>query len=163
MGFLKIAGADLRRRNLGGNRQHRDTRPVAIEKSVDQMQIARPAASGTHRQFACQMRLGPGGECGDLFMPHMEPLDLGLPAQRIRQPIQAVADDAIDAPNPGRSQRFRELVGYRFRHDFFSVTRKQTIRDHDDGRATLAVLPWAFRQNTRVWFPYRLAPTNKLI
>ena len=48
------------------------------------MQISGSAAAGTHRQFAGQMRLGPGSERGDLFVPDMEPVDLGLPAQRVR-------------------------------------------------------------------------------
>jgi hypothetical protein len=75
---------------------------VAVEKSVDQMQIARPAASGAYGQCAGQMRFGAGRECSNLFMPHMKPRDLGLAAQRIGQPIQAVADDAIDPLDAGR-------------------------------------------------------------
>ena len=96
MGLLEIAGADLRRRNLRGDRQHRHPRAVAIKQAVDQMQIARSAAAGADREFAGQMRFGAGRESGNLFMPDMNPLDLGLPAQRVGQPIQAVADDAID-------------------------------------------------------------------
>ena len=45
MGFLEIASADLGRRNLRGDRQHRHARAVAVEQAVDEVQIARAAAS----------------------------------------------------------------------------------------------------------------------
>ena len=57
MGFLEISGADLRRRDVGGNHQHRHARTVAVEQPVDQMEIARSAASGAHGQRSGEMRL----------------------------------------------------------------------------------------------------------
>jgi hypothetical protein len=42
----------------------------------------------------------------------MDPLDLVLPADGIGQPVQAVADDAVNAFDPGRCQGFGELFRY---------------------------------------------------
>jgi hypothetical protein len=55
MRLLKIAGADLRRRDLGGDGQHRHARAVAVEQTVDEMEIARPAAAGAHRELTREM------------------------------------------------------------------------------------------------------------
>ena len=110
MRLLEIAAADLGRGYLRGDGQHRHPRAVAVEQAVDEMQVAGSAASGTHREFTCQMRLGTGREGGDFFVPDMDPLDLALAAQRFGQPIQAVADDAIDPLDAGGGKGFGELV-----------------------------------------------------
>jgi hypothetical protein len=80
---------------------------VAVEKAVDQMQIARPAASGTDRQFADQMRFGAGG---DLLVTDVQPFDLALPANRIGQAVEAVTDNAVDPFDAGDSESFGKLV-----------------------------------------------------
>ena len=56
--FLEIPGADLARRNLRGDCQHRQSRSVTIEQAIDQVQIAMPAAPGTDGELTGQMRLG---------------------------------------------------------------------------------------------------------
>src|SRR5207248_2789699 len=120
MSFLKVAGADLGRRNLRRDREHRHARPVAIEESVDQVQITWPATAGADRQFARQMRLGARGESGDLLVSDVHPLDLSLAADRIGQTIQAIADDAVDALDAGRREGLGELIGYGLRHPSLS-------------------------------------------
>jgi hypothetical protein len=46
---------------------------------------------------ACSgVRLGTCRESRDLFVPDMYPFDLVLTAKRVRQPIQAVANNAIN-------------------------------------------------------------------
>ena len=42
------------------------------------------------------MRLGTGREGRDLLVSDVDPLDLALSSQRIGQPVEAVADDAVD-------------------------------------------------------------------
>jgi hypothetical protein len=42
------------------------------------------------------VRLGTCRESRDLFVPDMYPFDLVLTAKRVRQPIQAVANNAIN-------------------------------------------------------------------
>jgi len=53
------------------------------QKAVDEVQVARPAASGTNGEIAGQVGLGAGREGGDLFVPHMHPLDLALAADGV--------------------------------------------------------------------------------
>jgi hypothetical protein len=56
------------------------------------------------------MRLGAGGECGDLLVPDMDPVDLSLTADRIRQAVEAVAYNPIDPLDAGHRQRLGELI-----------------------------------------------------
>jgi hypothetical protein len=43
------------------------------------------------------MRLGTCRKSGNFFVPDMHPLDLPLPAHRVSQAVQAIADSAVDA------------------------------------------------------------------
>jgi hypothetical protein len=112
MGLLEKAGADLARRNMRGDREHGHARAVAVEETINEMQIARPAAAGADREFTSQMRLRPCREGRDLLVPDMDPLDLALAAKRVRQPVQAIANNAINPLDASRSQDVCELIGY---------------------------------------------------
>src|SRR5208283_1442167 len=85
MGFLEIACANLGRGDLRGNGEHRHTRTVTIEQAVDQMQIARSAASGADGELTRQMRLGACRESGNFLVPDVDPLDLVLAPDRVGQ------------------------------------------------------------------------------
>jgi len=61
------------------------------------MQVARPATAGTNRKLTGDMRVGARGEGGDLFVPHVQPLNAAMAAQRIGEAVEAVADNAVDA------------------------------------------------------------------
>jgi hypothetical protein len=63
------------------------------------------------------VRFGPGRESRDLLVPHVHPFDLGLAADRVGQPVQAVADDAIDPLHAGGGEGFCKLVSNCFGHD----------------------------------------------
>ena len=60
---------------MGGDGQHRNMVAVAVEKTVNQMQVARPAGTGAHRQFAGKLRFRSGGEGGNFFMARGHPVD----------------------------------------------------------------------------------------
>jgi hypothetical protein len=64
------------------------------------------------------MRLGASRKGCDLLVPHMNPFDLSLAADRIGQPIQAVADDAVDPLDAGCDEHFSELICYGFCHSY---------------------------------------------
>jgi hypothetical protein len=81
------------------------------------MQIAGSTASGADREFPCQVRLGTGRESRDLLVAHMHPFDLALAADRIGQPVQAIADDAIYSLHAGCSEDFCELIRDCFCHN----------------------------------------------
>src|ERR1700756_4914437 len=91
--------------------EHRHARAVAIEEPVDQVQIAGSAATRAYRQLARQVRLGTGGERSGLLVAHMHPVDLSLPADRVRKPVEAVADDAVDALHTRSGKYLDKLVG----------------------------------------------------
>src|SRR5882672_3770173 len=112
MGFLKISGADLGRRDLRRNGKHRHARAMAVEQSVDEMQVSGPATARAHRELTGQMRLGARREGCHLLVPDMHPLDPTLAAQRVGQSVQAVADDAIDPLYARCGKGFGELICY---------------------------------------------------
>src|SRR3981081_991723 len=117
MSFLEISGAEFGRRDLRRNRKHRHARPLTIEQAIDEVQIARAAAPGADRKLACQMCFSTGRESRDLLMPHMYPFDLALATDRIGQPIQAIADDAIYPLHTGGGEGLCKLVSNCFGHD----------------------------------------------
>ena len=57
-----------------------------------------------------KLRLGTGGESRDLLVPHMHQYDLALATDRIGQPVQAVAEDAIYPLHTGRGEGLCKLV-----------------------------------------------------
>src|SRR5258708_33551819 len=122
MGFLEMPGAEFGRRDLRRNRKHWHARPLTIEQAIDELQLARSAAAGADGKLAGQMRLGAGRESCDLLVPHMYPLDLALTADRIGQPVQAVADNAIDPFHAGGGKGFCKLVSNCFGHDTLSLS-----------------------------------------
>src|SRR5262249_21106619 len=116
--LLEIAAADFGGGDLRGDREHGDPRAVTIEQSVDEVQVAGPAAPRADRELARQMRLGAGRERGDLLVPDVDPLDLSLAPQGVGQPIEAVAHDPVDAFHAGGGERFDELVSHKTRHGY---------------------------------------------
>src|ERR1700683_1834020 len=110
MRVVKIAGADLGRGNLGGNGEYRHSRSVAIKEAIDEMQIARSAAAGADREITREMRLRTRCKGGDLLVPDRNPFDFFLATKRVRQTIEAIADDAIDALDAGRCEHFGKLI-----------------------------------------------------
>ena len=56
------------------------------------------------------MRLGTRGEGRDLLVPDMNPFDLALAAKRVGQPVQAVANNAINPLDARCGKNLRELV-----------------------------------------------------
>lgn len=83
------------------------------------MEVAGPAAAGADGELTRQMRLGTRREGRDLLMTDMNPLDLALAPQRVGQPVQAVADDAVDTLHARRGENLRELVRDGFGHVSF--------------------------------------------
>jgi hypothetical protein len=68
---------------------------MAVEEAIDEMQVAWPATARAHREFARQMSLGACGESGNLLVPDMDPIDLALPANRVGQTVEAIANDSV--------------------------------------------------------------------
>jgi hypothetical protein len=110
MRFLEVISADLGRRNMSRNGKHGNAGAMAVEQTVDQMQIARPAAAGADCKFAGQVRLGTGRERGHFLMANMHPFHFPLATNGIGQAVEAVSDHAINALHTSRSKRFNKLI-----------------------------------------------------
>jgi len=117
MGFLEIARADLGRGNVSRDRHHRHPRAVAVEQTIDQVQVAGTATSGADRETTCDMRIRAGRERGDFLVPDMQPLNAAMAAQGIGEAIEAVAHDSIDTLDTGGGEGFDHLVCNSARHD----------------------------------------------
>jgi hypothetical protein len=84
---------------------------MAVEESVDQMQIARSAAAGANREIAGQVRFSAGREGGYLFVPDVHPLDVSAAAHDVGQAVETIADDAEYALHSARHEGIYELIG----------------------------------------------------
>jgi hypothetical protein len=74
--LLEIGAADFPAGNLRRDGENRNTAAMGIIKSIDEMQVTRPAATCAHGQATRQMRFRPRGEGGRFFMPHWNRLNI---------------------------------------------------------------------------------------
>ncbi|GJE69732.1 hypothetical protein CHKEEEPN_1261 [Methylorubrum podarium] len=109
---LEVVETDLARRDVGGDGQHRRAGAVRVEQAVDEMEVARPAGAGADREFAGDLRLARGGERRDLLVADMDPVDDAAAADRFRDPVQAVADEAVDAAHARLLERLDHEIRY---------------------------------------------------
>ena len=116
MGRLEVVAADFRRRDVGGDSQHRHAAAMAVEQAVDQVEVAGTATPRADGQLAGQIGFCARGEGGAFLMAHVHPIDDVQPAQRVGEAVQGVADDAIDALDPRMDQGFCHQVGRGLRH-----------------------------------------------
>jgi hypothetical protein len=110
MCFLEISPAYFGGRDLRRNRQHGHAGPVAVEQTVYQMKVAWPAATCADSELSSQMRFSSGGKSGSFFVAGMNPFDVTAFSEGLRQTIQAVADDAVDAFHSRRMKDFGHYV-----------------------------------------------------
>src|SRR5580698_701191 len=95
--LLKISTPDFCARNLRRDGQYGDAAALAIVKTVDQVHVSRPTASGAYGQFAGEMRLRAGGKCASLLMAHANPFDVVAGTNRVGDAIQRIAGDSVDS------------------------------------------------------------------
>ena len=95
--LLKIVGPEFSAGYLRGDRQHGNTAALAIMKSIDKVEVARPATSCADRKFACNLRFASGGESRDLFVPDHHPIDAIVSADGVCKSVERVTGDSVDA------------------------------------------------------------------
>ena len=78
VGLLKISRADLTRGNMRGDRKHRSIASMSVEKAVDQVQVARAAASPAAGELAGELCLRAGRIRAGFFVAHMDPFNFGV-------------------------------------------------------------------------------------
>jgi hypothetical protein len=113
---LKIIDADFRTRDVRGDGEHGNAAALAVEESVDEVQIAGTAAAGTDGEFTRQMRFSPRREGRALFVAHVYPLDRLEPPQGIGEAVERVAHDAINALDADLRQPLRHVFRSRCSH-----------------------------------------------
>src|SRR6267378_5903757 len=83
------------------------------------MQIAGAAAAGADGKLTRQMGLGTRREGRDLLVPDMHPFDVTLAAQRVSEPVEAIADDAVNPLHAGCGEYLHKLICYISHHQCF--------------------------------------------
>src|SRR6266403_3745902 len=106
---------------MSRDRHHWHPRAVAVEQTIDEVQVARAATSGADRETTCDMRVPAGGERGDFLVPDMQPLHAAMAAQCIGEAIEAVANDSIDTLDTGGGEGFDHLVCNSACHDILLI------------------------------------------
>ena len=91
--------------------------PVGIKQAVDQMEVARAAAAAAYGQIAGKLCFRTGGEGAHFLMPHVNPFNGFLPAEGVRNGVQTVTHNAVNALYPGFFQNFNKLISYRIHAD----------------------------------------------
>ena len=110
VGLLEVSAADLIGGDLRGNGENGYAAPVAIVEPVDQVEVARAAAAGADGELAGEVRLGARGEGRRLFVPHVDPSKLVLPADGVGDPVERVSRDPIDPRDPSADEGVHEQV-----------------------------------------------------
>ena len=83
---------------------------MAVEQTVDEMEVAGAAAAGADSKIAGQLRLRAGGESSRLLVARMDPVDRAIGAQGVGDPIEGIAGDAVNSANPGGLQSFDQKI-----------------------------------------------------
>jgi hypothetical protein len=112
--LLKIIAADFIARNMRCNRQDRDAAAVAIIKSVDQMQVARPATSSANGEMPGQVRFRSRRKRGGFLVSHGNPFDVVPRADGIGDAVERISGQSIDVLHARRHQSVNEHIGYFF-------------------------------------------------
>ena len=78
---------------------------MAIVQSIDEMKVAGTATPGADGKLAGDVSVGARGEGGDFFVADVDPFEGFLPAHRVGDPIERIADYSVDSLNPSRGER----------------------------------------------------------
>src|ERR1700730_4179120 len=80
------------------------------------MQVPRTAAPRADSQCPGQVRFRAGGKCCCFFVPHMNPLDLLLPAYSVGDSVERIARHPIHSLNPCFRENLHHPLRYFFGH-----------------------------------------------
>jgi hypothetical protein len=95
VGSLKIVDADFRTWDMCGDSENWNAAPMAVEQAIDKMQIPRTATPTADRELPGQMSFGTRRERRAFLMPHVNPFNRTIPAQRVRESIERIPHHAI--------------------------------------------------------------------
>jgi hypothetical protein len=141
---------------------------MAVEQSVNQVQIARAATSRAHRQAS-----GCGGfrascEGRYFFVARMHPANRAQPVETVGESVEAVAGDAPDVQHASGGEGLCQMIGDGSGHNVFLVQEsdraRSTVRAYQavasTRRASRAIASSTMRPST-VPAPSRAASTTR--
>ena len=111
VGLLEVARADLLRRDVRGDREHRGAGALRVEQAVDQVEVARTARAHADRELIRELGLGGGGEGRGLLVPGVHPLDAAVGAQGLGQPVEGVPGHAVHAAHARGVEGLDDVLG----------------------------------------------------
>ena len=76
------------------------------------MEIARAAASGTHRQLFCQLCFRAGSERRCFFVSDRYPLQIFPRTNGIGNAVERISDQSVHSLHARRDQRFDQHIRY---------------------------------------------------
>src|ERR1700679_1332625 len=118
VGLLEVVSSDLSDRDLRSNGEDRNPAALAVEQSVDQVQIPWTARAGANCQLTSQRGIGSGSEGGCLLVPRVHPGDVTASTQSFGQTVEAITDDAVDTFDPYLIQSIgNEISNFLIHHE----------------------------------------------
>src|ERR1019366_3314186 len=109
--LLKEVGTELGAGYLRGDRQDGNAAALTIMESIDEMEIARPAASCADRKFACNLRFATSREGRDLLVPNHHPVDAIVSADGIGKSVERVTGDSVDTLYSSSQECLYDYIG----------------------------------------------------
>jgi len=106
MSLLEVVGADLRAGDVGGDGEYGHAVAMAVEETIDEVKVAGAAACSADCEGASEMGIGSGGECGGLFVAHVDPFHGAVSAKGVGKSVERVAGETIDAFDASDLQGF---------------------------------------------------------
>src|ERR1700693_2850394 len=83
------------------------------------MQISRAATSRANGKFPCKMRLRSGGKRRRFFVSHMDPLNLLVGVNRVRDAVERMARNSVNLPDSCFGKNIHQQICYFFLgHDY---------------------------------------------
>src|ERR1700683_4782415 len=101
MCFLKIAGTDLRIRDMGCDGHDRGSIAMAVKQSIDEVQITWSATPRAYRHFAGHLSLCTRGKRCHFLMANRNPLNLVTDAERLSDAIERISYKPVNSLHIG--------------------------------------------------------------
>ena len=108
--LLEIGASDLGAWDVGGNGQDGHPGAMAIVEAVDEVHVARAAASGANGELAGEMSLRPGGKGAGLLVANGDPLDILPPSNLFQDAVEGIAHDSEQPFDPGRYECVHDVL-----------------------------------------------------
>jgi hypothetical protein len=111
VGLLEVPGADLRRRDVRGDREDGHAGAVRVVEPVDEVQVARPAAARADREVPGEVGFGRRGERGRLLVTDVLPADRAVLADGVGEAVEGVPGQTVDAVDVVLAERGDDGLG----------------------------------------------------